>query len=109
MINYNDIFLYITECDGKKDFANRIVNISRTIVCELGCRLDDNDVKFDFQVAQILNDLIEDTAPFIDNVNSIHLFDNQPNIPEDFVLKVISVHSIGLYDVWSFQTQTLLN
>ena len=85
MVSYTDIFLFISESNSRSDFDNRVTSVSHTIICEFNRRITLNEVQFDYQVAQIIDELIEETAGFIDNVNSINIIDDQPMLPEDVV------------------------
>jgi len=109
MVSYYDIFSFISESNSKRDFTSRLSCINITLISELGLRLDDDDVNFDFQVAQIIDELIDETKPFIENTNSINFIENQPTIPEDFVLRVIACHNHTLVEIWEYQTRVINN
>ena len=72
-------------------------------------RVKNDDLQFDYQIVKLVDEMIEETAPFVENVNSMQFIDNQPTLPIEFVLKVISAHNEDIERLYHYHHFAIKN
>ena len=87
-VEIDNLIEFVSYAKNRKDFIVRINHICQLISLEFYLRLQD-EIKFDFQLVDVIDNLDKDFRNVITQINEIQIVEFQPKIQKDLFLEII--------------------
>jgi len=102
------LFEFVCHSTNRKDFLSRINQICAVISLEFYLRSQD-EIKFNFQVLKIVDDINSDVIKIIKMINSTPIIESQPQISKDLFIEIIKTHYSDFYEYYQYYKKIINN
>ena len=106
-VTYIDLFEFITYSETHSDFVERLTISSSVVVCELSERIKGQDIPL--KVIPIIDEMNLEINLLVANLNSLNLVNNQPELQENLLLRLIENSNERLYSDYVYAKYVLPN
>jgi len=107
IVEYENLYEFVMASESEKDFLERSKIVSVVIINELASRLSKINAMFPIQLVEPIDNMNEEIICLTANINTTKIVENQPEIINPLLLRLIQVNNQKLFHDY-IQAKTIL-